>query len=281
MSGWGPGPQQGFMNALAIGQNAGANFMQAFQQGRQMKEQREYKNALAQFDPMKPETLQPIMAVRPDVGMQLRGQVQAQQAAAREIDVKRRAAAGDPSAVAELAGIDWNAWSGLKDDQKAAAKQSVDAMGQAALLVASAPPEQRAAAWDQQIEALSQRYPDLAQYRGRYSEQSLQSAIAQAGQFNQFWQMTRPEAFNVEPGAGRYQRDPATGRITTIIEPNLGGAPAFSPVTPSGGAKPAPVAKQVGDATYYQNPETGQWFDNPQEAMGGGGSDATGSFLGS
>jgi hypothetical protein len=79
---WGPGPQQGFQNALAMGQQSGNNFMNAFMQGRQMAEQRDYRNALAQFDPSKPETLQPIMAVRPEVGLQLRGQVQAQQAAA-------------------------------------------------------------------------------------------------------------------------------------------------------------------------------------------------------
>jgi hypothetical protein len=200
-----------------------------------------------------------------------------QTAEARAAQVKRDAAAGKPEAVAELAGIDFNAWRGLTADQRAAAKDAVDAMGQGALFVANQPPEARAAAWDQTIDALSQRFPNLAQYKGGYSEQSLQGAIAQAGQFNQFYQMTKPQEFNVGPGEARY-RQTANG-IETVIAPNLEGAPAFSPVTPQPRPR-QPVAKQVGQATYYQNPETGQWFDNAQEAMGGGGSNATGTFPG-
>ncbi len=79
---WGPGASAGFQNALLLGQQSGNNIMQAFQQGRQMAEQREYRNALAQFDPSKPETLNAVMQVRPEVGLQLRGQVQQQQALA-------------------------------------------------------------------------------------------------------------------------------------------------------------------------------------------------------
>jgi hypothetical protein len=200
-----------------------------------------------------------------------------QAAAARKAQIQRDAAAGKPEAVAELAGIDFNAWRGLNTDAQAKIAAGYDAMGQAGLFVASLPPEQRSGAWDQQVDLLAQRFPDVAQYRGKYSDQSLQSVIGQAGQFDKFWQMTKPQEFNVGPGEGRY-RQTANG-IETVIAPNTQGAPAFSPVPqaqPQGRAQP--VAKQVGGATYYQNPETGKWYDNPQEAMGGGGSNATGSF---
>jgi hypothetical protein len=270
---WGPGAQGGFQNALATGLQLGGMV-------RQQTDARNERNALAAFvrDPNK-ETAAAVAPYQPKLVLDYNASEGERAAAAAEAQVKRDAAAGKPEAMAQLAGIDLNAWRGLTADQRAAAKDAVDAMGQGALFVANQPPEARAATWDQTIDALSQRFPNLAQYKGAYSEQALQGAIAQAGQFNQFYQMTKPETFNVGPGEGRYERDQRTGAISTIIEPNLQGAPAFSPAAPSGG-RAAPVAKQVGQATYYQNPETGQWFDNAEEAMGGGGSNVTGNFPG-
>lgn len=65
--------QNGFQNALAMGMQMGA-------QAREAKERKEYKNALAQFDPSNPESVKPIMALRPEVGLQLQGQIQQRQA---------------------------------------------------------------------------------------------------------------------------------------------------------------------------------------------------------
>lgn len=274
---WGPGALGGFQNSLMMGMQIGENVNRSIMQGRQMREERDYKNALAQFDPSNPDTLKPIMAANPEVGLQLGKQVQEQQAAARKAQIMREAAAGKPEAMAELAGIDINAWRGLTDDQQAAAKQGIDAMGQAALFVATQPPEARAAAWDQQVEVLAQRFPSVAQYRGQYSQTALESAIGQAGKFNEFWQMTKPQDVNVEPGAARYRLRP-DGTYEQVIRPyyEQGQTPAPKPA----GTKSAPPSKQVGNATYYQNPETGKWYDNPQEAMGGGASNGTGGFQG-
>lgn len=69
--------QRGFQNALAFGMQMGA-------QARQAQERREYKNALAQFDPSNPETLKPIMQANPEVGIRLQGQVEARQQAAAQ-----------------------------------------------------------------------------------------------------------------------------------------------------------------------------------------------------
>lgn len=66
--------------------------------------------------------------------------------------------------------------------QQAALDQGKKAVGQAALLVAQLPPEQQAAAWDSQIEALvGQGYDGLAQYRGKYSPDALRSVLAETG----------------------------------------------------------------------------------------------------
>lgn len=79
---WGPGAQGGFQNALTMG-------MQMGQMARQSQDRREYRNALAQFDPSNPETLTPIMAANPEVGLQLRGQVERRQAQAQEERTKQ------------------------------------------------------------------------------------------------------------------------------------------------------------------------------------------------
>lgn len=73
----------GFQNALATG-------LQLGQVAKQQREAKEYKNALAQFDPNNPETLKPIMQARPEVGIQLQGQVQQQQRAQQEAAQKQR-----------------------------------------------------------------------------------------------------------------------------------------------------------------------------------------------
>lgn len=73
-------------NALQGGGFQGA-LSQGFQYGqmvRQQKDERDYRNALAQFDPSNPDTLKPIMAVAPEVGLKLQGQVRAQQAQAQQ-----------------------------------------------------------------------------------------------------------------------------------------------------------------------------------------------------
>lgn len=84
MNGWGPGAAGGFQNALATG-------LQFGQMARARQDERDYRNAFAQFDPANPETIKPIMAVDPRAGLQLQGQVAAQQ----EADLRRKAAAAE------------------------------------------------------------------------------------------------------------------------------------------------------------------------------------------
>jgi hypothetical protein len=73
----------GFRNTLATG-------LQFGQMARQRAEEKEYKNALAGYDPSNPETIKPIMAADPRVGIQLQGQMrqqQQQQAQQRQADM--------------------------------------------------------------------------------------------------------------------------------------------------------------------------------------------------
>jgi hypothetical protein len=70
---WGLAGGNGFQNALATG-------LQFGQIARQRTEEREYKNALAAYDPAKPETIKPIMQADPRVGIQLQRDAAAQAA---------------------------------------------------------------------------------------------------------------------------------------------------------------------------------------------------------
>jgi hypothetical protein len=183
----------GFQNALATG-------LQFGQMARQRAEEKEYKNALAGYDPSNPETIKPIMAADPRVGIQLQRDAAEQQAKTQQADIQRRAAQGDPQAMAQLAGIDFGAWRGLQADQKAAAKERSGVLGNAALDVLNRPPEQRAAAWDAYIDQLSQTMPELAQYRGQYNEQSARSVIAQAEMIGKLHEMEQPDYMAIPAG---------------------------------------------------------------------------------
>ena len=77
---WGLAGGNGFGNALATG-------LQLGQVARQRQEEKEYRNALAQYDPNNPETIKPIMEVDPRTGLHL--QQQAQRAQAQQAEQRR------------------------------------------------------------------------------------------------------------------------------------------------------------------------------------------------
>lgn len=183
----------GFQNALATG-------LQFGQMTRQRQEEKEFKNALAGYDPSNPETIKPIMAVDPRTGIQLQRDAAKQQAEAQQSEIQQRAAAGDPQAMAQLAGIDFAAWRGLQSDQRAMAKERSGILANAALDVLNRPPEQRPAAWDAYIEQLSQTMPELAQYRGQYNEQSARSVIAQAEMIGKLHDAEQPKYMAIPAG---------------------------------------------------------------------------------
>lgn len=234
-------PQRGFQNALAMGMQMGA-------QAREARDAREYRNALAQFDPANPDTLKPIMEIRPDVGLQLRGQVQAQQAQQAEKDLVTRALGGDDEALTELATVNFDAFKTLSAEQKAAAAQETTVLGNAALDVLGRPPEQRSQAvlaYAQQMG--SEEIARIAQLPPDQLDAALRTAVAEAKMVDKLMAMEKPQTLNVQPGAGVYQRDPVTGQVSTVIQPNFGGAAPLSPVQ-QGGGQPAPERIGVDEA---------------------------------
>lgn len=192
---WGLAQGNGFQNALAQGYQLGSNI-------RQRREETEYKNALANYDPANPDSLKDVMRVDPRLGIQLRRDTAAQEQAARKADISRRAASGDQTAMAELAGLDLGAWRGLSADQKKAADEQTTVFANAALDVLNYPPEQRNAALNAYIDRFNN--PELEQYRGlqgQQLEQALRSVVAQSNMITKLHEAEQPR-YQVVPEGG-------------------------------------------------------------------------------
>jgi hypothetical protein len=183
-------------------QQIGMNILGAFQMGRQERERQDYRTAVGDYatNPTG-EGLNALARYAPEFVLEERGRLQQQEQQQRQADLQRRAASGDPTALGELAGIDIDAWGKLNTAERQQHEQRVKVIGQAALAVSQLPPEQRPAAWDSYIGQLSQQYPELAEYRGQYSEQALMGAIAQSEQMGKFFELSRP-SYQVIPEGG-------------------------------------------------------------------------------
>jgi len=140
----------------------------------------------------------------------------------------------------------------LNQQQQKMLEQGQKAVGQAALIVAQQPPEQRAQAWDGVIDQLVQQgWDGLARYKGQYSEQALQAVIAQAGLANELRQTVQP-SYQVVPEGGVLvnTRDPSAVQQfgqPQAAPPAQPGAniPQGSPLSPAPARAPA-VARPQG-----------------------------------
>jgi hypothetical protein len=278
---WGPGPQGGFQNALAMGLQLGG-------MARQQQDQRNERNALAAFaqNPSK-ETVAAVAPYKPELAYKFTMDERAATAEQQLAADTAAALGGDTAAKQRILTKNFDRWQVLDKAEKDRLAAEGEQLGGAALYALNQPDmnatRQIVLQYGQQNQ--SPEIMQLAQLPDEQLKAALQKQIFNSGLVKDLMALEETETIRLGPGDGLYGRDPRTGAMSTIVEPNLGGAPAFSPVgqTPAptpAGTKSAPPSKQVGNATYYQNPETGKWYDNPQEAMGGGASNGTGGFQG-
>jgi len=184
----------GSQNALAQGFALGQNI-------KAQREEKEYRNALSQYDPNNPDTIKPIAQVDPRLGFELNEQHRQSQAAAVDDDVARRAVGGDPKAMQELFVRDPDLWTKLDKNQQDQTKAATSIMGQAAMQIGRLPEEQRAAAWATAVQQAEASGIDIPAYAETYSPAALNNVVARAGIMEKYIQQFEPN-YRVIPEGG-------------------------------------------------------------------------------
>lgn len=196
---WGIATQpSSFQNALAQGFQIGQHI-------RQQNKEHETDNALAAYavNPDDPAATAALLKANPQLGYRAITDQRERSAAAQTADVSRRAAQGDPEAMAQLAGMDLGAWRGLQADQRAQAAQEAKGLGNAALDVLNRPSEQRG----QALMAYAQQMGNnpailrVAQLPPEQQDAALRAAVAQADMIGKLHEMEQPH-YQVIPEGG-------------------------------------------------------------------------------
>ena len=183
--------------------------------------------------------------------------------AARADALQQRAAAGDKGALAELAGVDLDAWGKLDARDKGEIERRTSFLGEVALQISMLPPEQRAQAWDSAVDhAASVGMPELAQYKGKYSDEALRNVIAESGKVKAFldahkidWHQQGEQPSFATDAQGKLIDPQSVGAAGAVM--GAPGSPGFAPTNQdrsiddwaeeaiSQGADPGAVARRV------------------------------------
>ena len=206
MINWGAANTGGFQNALAMGMQMGA-------QARQARERREERNALAAYakDPNE-QNFAGLADVRPDLAIQQRGQMQAQQQEALVNQLTQRAVAGDEAALDQLASVNFDRWQKLDTRQRQAATEEAKVFGEVALDIISLPyaqRQQRIIGYAQQFPQYSDQIQQIAFLPENEQNVALRGVIAEAQLMQRLQRMERPD----------YMAIPAGGTLVDVNNP--------------------------------------------------------------
>ena len=265
----------GFQNALALGADIGGAIRQKREDGA-LSAYMDTANtggivATPEQEAASKAAYERLNKINPRLAFQVQGQMQQQEAARAKIaqeqraaQLRQQAAQGDPAALQQLVGIDFDSWKTLDANKKQQIKAQTEYTGQAALRISQLPPQEQAAAWDQAIEqGVQQGYTGLADYRGKFSPQALNAAIDNAGLVEKYISYAEP----------KYMVRPTESDLINVRDPNaLRAAGVVGGY--SGAAKPASKAEYdaLAPGTQYIAP------DGSVKRKGGGSGNATGSF---
>lgn len=213
--------------------DAGQMFRQGMEQGRADRLARETRNAMMAMA-QNPNDRAPINALAewaPEQAIQLGQQFDQRQTQARNAGMAGQAVQGDFEAFANLAQSDPELWGRVRPE----VENITNAIGQMAMNA------QTAEQWDAGVRALAERYPHLARYAGRFDLR--QTAIAQAGQMNQWLESQRPRTMTVAEGGYVLAMDP-DGTNAGYLVGGVPGAPTYVPAGQRGQSQQQPQTAQ-------------------------------------
>lgn len=263
---------------LMQGNNA-LNYMQyGMQIGRDARERQNAQELTAAESelfakPNDPNALASYAKLNPKGAFAYRQDQQKSAAEQRRRELIPLAARGDETALLELWGADPDMAMKLDENSKKKAADGIKYVASAAYKIKQLPPEQRPAAWDAYIDQGVAQYPGLAEYRGKYSDQSLDSIVAKAGETKMFEEFQQP----------RYVPLGEQGAIGLQYGRPIQGGPTVNPAPPQQTpAAPPPPQEAIED--LRRNPKSAAQFDEifgqgaAAKALGGASGNTGGNF---
>lgn len=250
--------------------NFAAAALSGFQAGQAQRRDADRQGALRSYleNPEDEVAITNLAANSPELGMPLMQQRQKRAREAEIGDLAYRAQQGDMEAAHQLWQLDPDLGSKLSDDHRKLIDTGTKAIGNAAYRIALLPEDQRAAAWDQAVEALSPQFPNLAQYKGQYSDANLNSILDQTGMTDKLIDARQPKYQVGPPGGMLMQTNPLAGSVGAARAQPGGG-------DQSGGV-PAPKSR-----TEYESLPPGTQYmapDGTLKVKGGPTPSASGGF---
>lgn len=243
--------------------NFGQALVGGYQAGTAMRKDREREQALTGYlsNPDDEVSVTRLAAADPQLGIPLVKQRRETEQKRRIGELAQRASQGDHEAAMELWKADPDLAQRFDDRTRKMVEAGKEAVGNAALRIYALPEAQRAAAWDQSIEALSREYPELARFKGQYSPENLNGVLDQTGLTEKAMDLVAPKYQAIVPGGQLQNTNPLS--------------PGFSAPPP---AAPSPI--QPGAVVNGKRFKGGDYRDPNNWEAGGPTPTASGGFPG-
>lgn len=212
---------------LAAPVDVGGALTNGFERGKAMRQESDTRSALAAYG-MNPseETAGVLMRADPRIGMQAMTTERAKAQQLRQQQIASAAVTGDPTAKAQLAGINPELWMKLDDRTKAQIKKSTEFMGNAVYDISRSPEAERPAKWRAYVQSAESQGMDIPTQYETYSPQALNAIVAEVGHTEDFIKFNEPE-YKVIPQGGYAQGFqygiPIAGGPSTTQPPQAGG----------------------------------------------------------
>jgi hypothetical protein len=187
-----------------------------YQAGRAIRQDNEREGALQGYlaNPDDDVSINRLAAADPSLGIPL---MERRKKAARDKQIGElaaRAAQGDEEAAAQLWQLDTDIASRFDERTRKQMDEGMKAIGQAAYRISMvSDPRERAAMWDQSIDALAQSYPGIAKYKGQYSDDNLNAILDQTGMTQKVDEARQPRYQVGPPGGQLMQTNPRAGSV--------------------------------------------------------------------